>query len=233
LDSLSSEIGLSVKQIRTALNKLERTGELAGSGMARGRMITVVNYSDYQTEGSLKASKGAGKGQGKGRVGATNNNDNNENNDNNIIIPDGINSNAYLEWIDFRNKKKKPISDLAAKKQFNFLSKYDYSTQQLIIDQSISNDYQGLFELKGANHDNQNQHRPNQPSPKLSVVERTRLANEERERARQARAYDGQTMAQVTGDLRSPIEQPVRDNDTGELGEVIDGHYTRADSEWP
>ena len=78
----------------------------------------------------------------------------------------------------------------------------------------------------------ENQSGSNQPSHKLSVVERTRLANEKREREREnrLREIDGQAMAQAPGDLRPPTEQPVRRDNAGELGTIIDGDYTRADS---
>jgi len=66
----------------------------------------------------------------------------------NIIIPSGINLNSWSEWIAFRKSKKKNVSELAAKKQFELLAKYPESVQKQIIDNSITNDYQGLFEPK-------------------------------------------------------------------------------------
>lgn len=76
-------------------------------------------------------------------------------------------------------------------------------------------------------HD-QNQFRSNSGGHKLSVVERTRLANEERERARQARESHGPVMGAANGNLRPPVEQSVWPNDTGELGAIIDGDFTRS-----
>ena len=66
-----------------------------------------------------------------------------------LIIPIGININAWNEWVDFRKSKKKPISKKAADKQFKLLANYPAHIQQSIIDNSITNDYQGLFEPKG------------------------------------------------------------------------------------
>ena len=48
LDSLKSETGLTVSQIRTVIRKLEMTGELTSKSQAGGRMITVVAYDRYQ-----------------------------------------------------------------------------------------------------------------------------------------------------------------------------------------
>lgn len=75
-----------------------------------------------------------------------------------IVIPEGINIDSWNEWFTYRKQKKKTISQPAAKKQFNLLAKYTVEQQKLIIDKSIQNDYQGLFDLKESNN------KPNQPS---------------------------------------------------------------------
>ena len=82
-----------------------------------------------------------------------------------------------------------------------------------------------------------NENQPGQNSTgnrpqKLSVVERVARANEERERARQesSGAGDGYAMDSPNGDIRPPIAQPIRGDNAGQLGAVIDGDYTRADS---
>ena len=90
LQSLSTETGLTVKQVRNSLEKLEKTGEVANCSTSKYRIITVKNYDMYQNEGKQKgkqegkvrANKRASKGQGEGKQRATNNNDNNKNNDN-------------------------------------------------------------------------------------------------------------------------------------------------------
>jgi len=55
-----------------------------------------------------------------------------------------INLNAFNEWQDY--KKYKSIAPIS--KTINFLSKYDFSMQQQIVDSSIMNGYKGLFEPK-------------------------------------------------------------------------------------
>lgn len=55
-----------------------------------------------------------------------------------------INLDAVVEWINYKNYKNiAPIT-----KTINFLSKFDFATQQKIVDSSIMNGYQGLFEPK-------------------------------------------------------------------------------------
>ena len=78
LGHLAEETGLSVKQVRTALEHLKSTGEIASkwqadgtegarSGQGKFRIITVLKWDEYQGEGKVRASKG----QGEGKQGAT------------------------------------------------------------------------------------------------------------------------------------------------------------------
>ena len=57
LDKLSSATGLSVRQIRTALNKLAMTNELTSKATNKNRLISVVNYESYQEVDKQATSK--------------------------------------------------------------------------------------------------------------------------------------------------------------------------------
>jgi len=59
-----------------------------------------------------------------------------------------INVEAFNEWIDY--KKYKNIAPIT--KLLNMLTKHDYYTQQEMVDNSIMNNWQGLFELKQQAH---------------------------------------------------------------------------------
>lgn len=48
LEKLSKETGLSVRRVRTALNHLFLTGELTSTSFSKYRIVTVVNYNQYQ-----------------------------------------------------------------------------------------------------------------------------------------------------------------------------------------
>jgi hypothetical protein len=65
-----------------------------------------------------------------------------------IINNKELNKEKYEEWLSYKSKKKKPVSELACKKQIEMLAKYTKEQQELIIDQSITNDWQGLFPPK-------------------------------------------------------------------------------------
>ena len=56
----------------------------------------------------------------------------------------------WREWEDFRRRiKGKKISVMAASRQIAMLASYEPDQAIAIIEQSITNDYQGLFPLKG------------------------------------------------------------------------------------
>lgn len=45
---ISSDLGLSIQQTRTALQHLKSTGEITSAGNPKYSVITIVNYSKYQ-----------------------------------------------------------------------------------------------------------------------------------------------------------------------------------------
>lgn len=64
---LAAETGLSVKQIRTAVDHLESTGEVARTKYPKYTVFAINNFDVYQTG----ASKTADNRQGSGKVGAS------------------------------------------------------------------------------------------------------------------------------------------------------------------
>lgn len=98
-------------------------------------------------------------------------------------------------------------------------------------DKKFRKDFEKYLNLEAWNDEvipNATHQQPNQPG-RSSAVDRVRRANEERERQRQASAGARPSVGVPDGDLRPHVGQSVRGNDTGELGAVIDGHFTRAD----
>jgi hypothetical protein len=143
-----------------------------------------------------------------------------------IEVPEGVNMEAWSEWEIYRRvDKKKTITPAAARKQFKLLQSYNNEQQQQIVDNSIQNDYQGLFDLKGVSHENRKQ----SPSGQLSAVERVSAQAELRERDRKSRESYGQAMDTPIRDIRLSACQPIRSDNAGELGLVINGDYARSD----
>lgn len=112
LNSIAQKSGkdVTVKKVRTALEKFEKYGFLANESTNKNRLITIVNWEVYQSLENKRASKKAGIGQAEGRQRATNNNDNNVNNENNkenTSNLDSIESDFEKLWKLYPNKKGK------------------------------------------------------------------------------------------------------------------------------
>lgn len=82
---LAKECGLSEKQVRIAIDKLQKTGEIVSEGASNGTMLTVCKYDTYQsfdvTEGEQTGKRGANGGRTEGERRATNNKNKNIKND--------------------------------------------------------------------------------------------------------------------------------------------------------
>lgn len=62
LKRMHERTGLTIKQIRTALDKLEKSGEIGKQTTNRNSIITINKYNDYQEKGKQTASKRQTKG---------------------------------------------------------------------------------------------------------------------------------------------------------------------------
>ena len=62
LKRMSMRTGLTEKQIRTSLKKLEKSGEIGKQTTNRYSIITINKYNDYQEKGKQRANKGQTKG---------------------------------------------------------------------------------------------------------------------------------------------------------------------------
>jgi len=80
-DILANELGMSVRQVRTALDKLSMTSELTIKTSSKGTKIQIVNYKKYQ----VATSKPTNERPANDQQTTTNNKGNKENKENNII----------------------------------------------------------------------------------------------------------------------------------------------------
>lgn len=127
--SLSKKIGLSEKQIRNSLKKLESTNEIKCQGANNGTMITVCKYDSYQqteeavgqANGQTKGKQGANEGQTKGEQRATNKNEKKLKNENNVKEEKEKNGDsvffenqelntAFSKWLTMRAEKGKKLT---------------------------------------------------------------------------------------------------------------------------
>ena len=194
--------------------KYEKTCKVRADAGSKGGKQKVANASKCkQTVANLADSVSKSKSKSKS-----------DSKNKEILIPDGINAVAWNEWVDYRKTKKKVISQAAATKQFKLLTNYALDVQQQIINQSIQNDYQGLFEPRGSNENNQRSHQSGRPS----AVDRVREANERARAQRAATREAGGNMADVDGHLRQQPSESVRDSNARSVGITFEGDYSKA-----
>lgn len=65
---IATDTGLTVKQVRTALNHLKETQEVAQSASGKFSVFTVNNYADYQCTGTDEGKQRAQKGHSEGTL---------------------------------------------------------------------------------------------------------------------------------------------------------------------
>lgn len=91
LETLSNETKLTTQQVRTALKKLESTGEITSKQHAKARMITVIGYDSYQSDNKVDNRVVTRNQQGGNKEVTTTKNEKNiknEKNDKNTIASD-------------------------------------------------------------------------------------------------------------------------------------------------
>lgn len=157
---LADKWGWSRKKVRVFLSYLESDQMLTKKGTSKYTSITIGNYGLYQDLGPAKEQQKNIKRTSKEHQKNTNNNDNNDNNKNNVnnYIYSDFSSNENVietirEFIEMRNLIKKPLSERALKiilNKLNTLAETD-DKKILVLEQSIANNWQGVFELKQPN----------------------------------------------------------------------------------
>lgn len=81
-------------------------------------------------------------------------------------LPDWIDPAAWQGYLDMRKKIKKPMTPRAETLVINALQRFRDAGQDVgaILDQSVMNSWQGVFEVKGARNDVRQNQRPASPS---------------------------------------------------------------------
>lgn len=83
--TLAKETGMTEKEVRTALNHLIETSEVASKSYSKYTVFTIKNYDQYQAPASKTASKRPADGQQAASKRPQLNKDNNANKANNIL----------------------------------------------------------------------------------------------------------------------------------------------------
>jgi hypothetical protein len=126
---LSKETGLSIQQIRTCLERLKSTNEITIKSTKQGTIIQVLNYKKYQVSTNEITAE---QPQTNQQV-TTNKNLKNEKE----VMLD--------KWIQYRSEIKKPLKQSTINNLLKDFESYSDSCVTFVVNNSISNGWQGLF----------------------------------------------------------------------------------------
>lgn len=168
LKATSKKIGISIQNLRTALEKLEKSGEITRKSTNRFTLVTIENYSKYQdreTVSNNSANKRLTNDQQTTNKRLTNDqqhlrNKEYKNNKNirNIYISDIVASEPaqlhdYLnDFVKMRKSIKAPLTARALKtvlKELERLSGGDIETKIAILEQSVVKCWKTVYPLNG------------------------------------------------------------------------------------
>ena len=168
LKATSKKIGISIQNLRTALEKLEKSGEITRKSTNKFTLVTIENYSKYQDREAVSnnnANKRLTNDQQTTNKRLTNDqqhlrNKEYKNNKNirNIYISDIVASEPaqlhdYLnDFVQMRKSIKAPLTTRALKsvlKELEKLSSGDIETKIAILEQSIVKCWKTVYPLNG------------------------------------------------------------------------------------
>ena len=155
---MALDLGFSEQQIRTALKKLESTGEITTFATNKFTIVTVENWAFYQCEDEPSNQRITNE-QPTNNQQITNEqphlknvkNVKNDKKDIYIGVPDEL-KDAFLEFADMRKTIKKPITTKnTVTRILNKLDKLATTTEDkiAILHQSTDKCWQDIYQLKG------------------------------------------------------------------------------------
>jgi DNA-binding transcriptional MocR family regulator len=151
IKTLEKSWGWSRSKVNRFLELLEKDGMIERKGGHLTTIISVCNYDSFQSvRTSVDTSVDTSNGHLTDISRATNKNVNNEKNEkkSNWLAPDGLNIDAWNDFVEHRKTMKKPLSDIAKSKSSNILKDLDKTVQQETVDKSIQAGWAGLFPEK-------------------------------------------------------------------------------------
>lgn len=157
LDSIADKCGngVSIRNVRTALQRFEKLEFLTNKSTNKGRLITICNYckwqdvpseTDKQTDKRVTSNR-----QAPDKRVTTNKNDKNNKNEKNIYIgvPAEI-KDEFMEWAYMREKKRKPLltkrAVTLALNKLNSLTK-NTDKQKELINYAIYRNWESFYPI--------------------------------------------------------------------------------------
>lgn len=175
---LSAETGLTLKQVRNALDGLEKGGMLGRMRAGKMTIITICEYDSYnvsetdqgQDEGAIKGGMMAETKERKEEFPpaplSEEIKENTSKNKKKILSKDNMKEKeesfvapefepAFSLWLEYKHQRRESYkSKLSLKTCYNKLVKLsgnDPATAMAIVEQSMANNWAGLFSLKNDN----------------------------------------------------------------------------------
>ena len=155
--NLSKQTGLSIQQVRTALEHLKSTGELTVYPHAKFSVVIVNNYIQYQDDNTVSNSQSTGYQQAINSLSTTieeekegkKNKKEKENIKGYPISENEVLQSAFNDFLEMRKAIKKPMTERAIKNLIAKLKRMspDEYVQADILDQSINHSWAGVYPL--------------------------------------------------------------------------------------
>ncbi len=146
---LAQECGMTEREVRTALTHLKTTNEVTIKTTKEYSIISITNWKSYQDNDQQNANERPTNDQ------PTTTNKNNKNNkkkekDIGVLIPDWINSQNWNDYLEMRNRIKKPATERAKELILIKLEKFKQvgHDPNQILEQSILSNWQDVYEPK-------------------------------------------------------------------------------------
>lgn len=162
LEKLSKEIHLTIRQTRTALDKLKKTGEISIITTNKYTLITVENYTKYQVKEKETDKQTTNERQTDDKRTTTMEevNKNINNNKYSVLETYTVNDDlrqAINDFLEMRKKIKKPMTERALKMLLGKLDELAATDENKIkvLDQSILHNWQTIYPLKEQEQDKQ------------------------------------------------------------------------------
>jgi len=183
IQHMAEETGLTEQSVRTAIKKLKLTGEITTKATNKYTLVTLINYDFYQdkekqltseltneltneqqtTNKQLTTTKQLNKEtiKTKYKDHVKKNCDTSvktTKSENEVKIPDKLNTPEFLqaweEWQTYRKQRRQTLTVASIKKQIEFLASIGVQDAVISINESIKNGYTGLFKVKQAARNN-------------------------------------------------------------------------------
>lgn len=151
--SISMKLNITESKVQRILKSFESEQQIEQQASNRNRLITILNWSEYQgceqLNERLMNNKRTPDEQQMNTNKNVNNNVKNIYKDNTYSDDPELNK-AILDFIEYRKKIKSPMTPRAIELLLSKLNKLspDKATQIKIINQSILNGWKGVFSLK-------------------------------------------------------------------------------------